>query len=46
MPRFESIAIEYVFILKGLLPATILVWIAQYEDGDDVSWSTAAEGYS
>lgn len=26
--RFESIAIEYVYILKGLLPATVLVWIA------------------
>lgn len=26
--RFESIAVKYVFILKGLLSATVLVWIA------------------
>lgn len=43
--RFESIAIEHVFILKGLLSATVLVWIAQYENGNHLSWTTAAEGH-
>ena len=40
---FESISIECVFILEGLLPATVLVWIAQYENGYYVSWTTATE---
>ena len=45
IPDSKALQLSKCLFLKGLLSATVLVWTAKYEDGDDVSWTTAAEGY-